>query len=45
MYLDRIEISGFKSFAKKTTFEFPEKSSQQKDLKGVTAVVWSKWIR
>ncbi|MCK4744986.1 chromosome segregation protein SMC [Candidatus Parcubacteria bacterium] len=36
MYLEKIEIQGFKSFANKTTLIFPE---PQKNNKGITAVV------
>ncbi|HUT22454.1 MAG TPA: AAA family ATPase [Candidatus Bipolaricaulota bacterium] len=39
MYLSKIEIQGFKSFAKKTVLEFPEKSHKDKAANSVTAIV------
>jgi chromosome segregation protein len=39
MYLAKIEIQGFKSFAKKTTIEFPPASNQDKKAKSITAIV------
>jgi len=39
MHLSRLEIQGFKSFAKKTVFEFPEFSNHHKKAKSVSAVV------
>lgn len=36
MYLEKIEIQGFKSFAKKTTLHFPKETIQNK---GITAIV------
>ncbi|MFC1598681.1 chromosome segregation SMC family protein [Patescibacteria group bacterium] len=36
MYLEKLEIQGFKSFAKKTILEFPEKVNSSK---GITAIV------
>jgi chromosome segregation protein len=39
MYLQRLEIQGFKSFAKRTVFEFPEKSSHDSKAKSITSVV------
>ena len=39
MYLQKLEIQGFKSFAKRTIFEFPEKSSHDQKAKSITSVV------
>ena len=39
MHLQRIEIQGFKSFAQKTVFDFPEHSNHDKTAKSITAVV------
>jgi len=39
MHLQRIEIQGFKSFAQKTVFDFPEYSNHDKNAKSITAVV------
>lgn len=39
MYLYRLEIQGFKSFAQKTIFEFPEKSNHDKKAKSITCIV------
>ena len=39
MFLQRLEIQGFKSFAKRTVFEFPEKSSHDAKAKSITSVV------
>ncbi len=39
MYLSRLEIQGFKSFAQKTVFEFPEKSHHDAKAKSITAIV------
>jgi len=39
MHLQRIEIQGFKSFAQKTVFDFPETSNHDKKAKSITAVV------
>jgi len=39
MYLQKIEIQGFKSFGKKTVFEFPEKSANYTEIKSISAIV------
>lgn len=39
MHLQRIEVQGFKSFAKKIVFEFPAKSNHDSKAKSITAVV------
>ncbi|NQT49864.1 AAA family ATPase [Candidatus Kuenenbacteria bacterium] len=39
MYLQRLEIQGFKSFARKTVIEFPEKSNHDKNAKSITGIV------
>ena len=39
MYLQRLEIQGFKSFAKKTTFEFSAKSNHDSAAKSIVAIV------
>ncbi len=39
MYLKRIEIQGFKSFANKTVLEFSESSYKNKNARSVTAIV------
>jgi len=39
MYLQKLEIQGFKSFAKKTVFEFPRESTHDKTAKSITGVV------
>ena len=39
MYLHRLEIQGFKSFARKTVFEFAEKSGFNPGAKSITAIV------
>ena len=39
MYLQRLEIQGFKSFARRTVFEFPEKSNHDSKAKSITNVV------
>lgn len=39
MYLERVEIQGFKSFAKKTIFEFPRESNHDIKAKSITSIV------
>ncbi len=39
MYLSKIELQGFKSFARKTVLEFPDKSHKDAKAKSVTAIV------
>ncbi len=39
MYLQRLEIQGFKSFARRTVFEFPEKSNHDTKAKSITGIV------
>ena len=39
MYLQRLEIQGFKSFARKTVFEFPRTSNHDQNAKSITAIV------
>lgn len=39
MYLEKIEIQGFKSFAQKTVFEFPKQSFHDPKAKSITDIV------
>lgn len=39
MFLEKIEIQGFKSFAQKTALEFPAASHSDKKAHGITAIV------
>ena len=39
MYLQKVEIQGFKSFAKKTVFEFAKSSNHDTNAKSITAIV------
>src|SRR6056297_141413 len=39
MHLEKLEIQGFKSFAKRTVFDFQAKSSQDSKAKSITGIV------